>query len=319
MKKNYLFSRFTYIGLLAVLMLLLLSAMRTVASKTSASAPTQTESVLLPATQEIEFSTTLTLPATSVVIPSTVTPIHQAVDGMDDFLAACQVINRLAEGDERNYAFTRLNFDTDLSAEAQAALVGPVKIWPSCNIQVGNQPRAIVLHATRGPLNGALNTFRVPNNTSAHYVIDRDGTVYQVVPEVFSAFHASCGGYRGNCQASCPICDGPDNSLWEPYEQSVGIELVNQCQVHLEYFDGPVYEDYLLSFGWRYWDDYPDVQIEALRVLVNDLRERWGIPWEMVMGHYQINDKSDPGPALNLFWQRTGNPPREPIFDPSQP
>jgi len=263
---------------------------------------------------------TLTLtPVVSTPTPGAATPTPAPVEGAEAFMAACQTINRLAEGDERNYAFTLLNFNTDLSAEAQAALAGPVQIWPSCNVQAGNQPRAIVLHATRGPLSGALNTFRIPSYTSAHYVIDRDGTVYQVVPETISAFHASCTGYRGNCQASCTICDGPDGRLWEPYEQSIGIELVNQCQIHVDEFDGPVYEDFLLSFGWRYWEDYTESQIAALRVLVNDLRARWDIPWEMVMGHYQINDKSDPGPALNLFWTRPGNPPREPIFDTSQP
>jgi hypothetical protein len=41
-----------------------------------------------------------------------------------------------------------------------------------------------------------------------------------------------------------------------------------------------------------------------------------GIPPEMVVGHYRVNEKSDPGPALNLFWERPGNPPRPAIFTP---
>jgi len=37
---------------------------------------------------------------------------------------------------------------------------------------------------------------------------------------------------------------------------------------------------------------------------------------DMVMGHYRINTNSDPGPALNLFWDRYGNPFRKAIFPP---
>ena len=69
-----------------------------------------------------------------------------------------------------------------------------------------------------------------------------------------------------------------------------------------------------MSFGYRYWEDYPPAQLQALVLLVNDIRARYGIPLELVVGHYRINSKTDPGPALNISWYRVGNPARPPIF-----
>ena len=59
-------------------------------------------------------------------------------------------------------------------------------------------------------------------------------------------------------------------------------------------------------------------QIEALRVLIYDIMARWDIPLANVIGHSRIQlNKNDPGPALNLTWERYGDPPREPIFSPT--
>jgi N-acetyl-anhydromuramyl-L-alanine amidase AmpD len=179
----------------------------------------------------------------------------------------------------------------------------------------GNVPRGIVLHATRGTLVATIGEFQQPNATSAHYIIDRDGQIYQMVPEGLAAFHASCGGSRSVCVPSCPLCEGLDGKFLEPYLQSIGIELVNDGQLgDTTAYKGLIYEDYLMSFGYRYWEDYPDAQLQALVLLVNDIRARWGISLDLVVGHYRINYKTDPGPALNISWYRTGNPPRAPIF-----
>ena len=53
----------------------------------------------------------------------------------------------------------------------------------------------IVLHITQGPTaDGAVQTFKnsvAPHRVSAHFVIDRDGTVYQLVDINDTAWHAS--------------------------------------------------------------------------------------------------------------------------------
>jgi N-acetyl-anhydromuramyl-L-alanine amidase AmpD/peptidoglycan/xylan/chitin deacetylase (PgdA/CDA1 family) len=242
------------------------------------------------------------------------TPSPTEVTSITDYLVLCDQIDATQDPVLRVYLLNHLIFHIDISPSTQAALPAPVKLIPSCNARPTNQPRAIILHFTRGALTGAMTTFQKKDNTSAHYIIDRDGTVYQVLPENLGAYHVSCYGLRSNCVPSCPICDGPDGKLVEPATQSIGIELVNQGQVIPTSFDGPVYEDFSMSFNYRYWEDYPEAQLKSLVLLVNDIRSRWDIPLDMVMGHYRINTNSDPGPALNLFWERYGNPPRPPIF-----
>ena len=53
----------------------------------------------------------------------------------------------------------------------------------------------IVLHITAGPsAQSAINTFKAsvaPHRVSAHFCIDRDGTVYQLVDTARTAWHAS--------------------------------------------------------------------------------------------------------------------------------
>jgi peptidoglycan/xylan/chitin deacetylase (PgdA/CDA1 family) len=260
-------------------------------------------------------------PAASAASPTagnaaaaTATAVTPAVDAANYF-ASCARIDQITDSSQRLYALGQLSMAPDLSADTVSKLESAIIFKPSCNVARGNAPRGIVLHATRGPLAGSLNEFQRPQNTSAHYVIDRNGQIYQLVPESLGAFHASCGGSRSVCLPQCPLCEGPDGAFLEPYLQSIGIELVNDGQlVHPETYTGLIYEDYLMSFGYRYWEDFPRAQLQSLILLVNDIRARYDIPLELVVGHYRINYKTDPGPALNISWVRVGNPAREPLF-----
>ncbi len=219
-------------------------------------------------------------------------------------------------GPERTAALERLTFQTDLSPETQAQIPA-LTIKPSCNTWPTNRPEVIVLHYTAGDLVSALAHFQKADSGSAHYLIDRDGSVYQLVPESLGSHHVSCYGVRSQCEASCPICDTPDGKLSEPYLRSIGIELVNQGRVEPRFYPGlSLYEDYSKSFGYTYWEDYSEAQLNSLILVVQDIAKRWNIPLDAnhIIGHYRIQSKPDPGPALNLFWARNGNPPRAPIF-----
>jgi N-acetyl-anhydromuramyl-L-alanine amidase AmpD len=59
----------------------------------------------------------------------------------------------------------------------------------------GSQIDLIVLHITDGPTaRSAIETFKAsqePHRVSCHFVIDRDGTVYQLVDTTYAAWHAS--------------------------------------------------------------------------------------------------------------------------------
>jgi hypothetical protein len=117
-----------------------------------------------------------------------------------DFCNHSQVNN-----DQWRYALNQIIFPSDVTDSAQEQLPNPVEIRPSCNFDLQNQPKAIVLHYTEGSLDATLATFQQPHNSSAHYIIDRDGKVYQVIPEQFAAYHVNCYGNRTLCMPSCPF------------------------------------------------------------------------------------------------------------------
>ncbi|TVR96882.1 MAG: N-acetylmuramoyl-L-alanine amidase [Rhodospirillales bacterium] len=98
---------------------------------------------------------------------------------------------------------------------------------------------------------------------SAHYLVDEDGTVTPLVPEVRRAWHAGVAFWRGRTDINA---------------RSIGIELVN-----------PGHE-----FGYR---PFPEAQMTALRALAEDIIRRHGIPARNVVGHSDVAPmrKQDPG------------------------
>lgn len=128
----------------------------------------------------------------------------------------------------------------------------------------------LVLHDTEGEGAGALAWLTDPaSGVSCHYLIDRDGTVSQLVPDARRAWHAGESSLYGR---------GDVNS-W-----SLGIELVDT-------------DDHT---------PYPAPQWAALVALVATLCQRYAIPLNRVIGHQHIapGRKTDPGPDLD--WVRLG-------------
>ncbi len=252
--------------------------------------------------------------------PPTATPTPWTPYPLQDYQSLVDFCERYpsASGTKGLEELGQVTFPSDVPQRAQDELPAKIDIQPSCNFETSNQPRAIVLHYTEGPLAATISTFQQPHKSSAHYVIDRDGRVTQLVPERFAAFHVTCYGVRSKCAPSCPVCSDTDGKFMDPIYQTVGIELVNLGHVDPRYYQGDIFEDFSDSFGYRYWQDYPAVQIRSLQILINNIRARWGIPIDMVIGHYRINNNTDPGPALNLFWFRNGAPSRPAILTPGE-
>ncbi|HZZ37332.1 MAG TPA: N-acetylmuramoyl-L-alanine amidase, partial [Caulobacteraceae bacterium] len=133
-------------------------------------------------------------------------------------------------------------------------------------------PDMIVLHYTGMPTGeGALARLCDPAaKVSAHYMVEEDGRVFALVPEERRAWHAGRSFWKGATDI---------NGL------SVGVEIVN-----------PGHE-----FGYR---PFPDGQIAAVIDLLADIRSRWTIPDERIVGHSDVapDRKEDPG---ELFpWRR---------------
>jgi len=144
---------------------------------------------------------------------------------------------------------------------------------PSPNFDARTAPPDIlVLHYTgmRGG-EAALARLRDPEaKVSSHYMVEEDGRVFRLVPEERRAWHAGVSYWKGARNI---------NGV------SIGIEIVN-----------PGHE-----FGYR---AFPDVQISAVIDLVSDIRTRWQISNDRIVGHSDVapNRKDDPG---ELFpWKR---------------
>jgi len=130
----------------------------------------------------------------------------------------------------------------------------------------------IVLHYTGMPdCRGALDRMTSPEaKVSAHYCVDEDGTIYRMVDEAKRAWHAGKSYWRG---------------VTDVNSASVGIEIVN-----------PGHE-----FGYR---PFPDAQIASVIALVADIRTRWTVENDRIVGHSDVapERKDDPG---ELFpWKR---------------
>jgi len=144
---------------------------------------------------------------------------------------------------------------------------------PSPNFDARTAPPDIlVLHYTgmkTGP--EALDRLRDPDaKVSSHYMVEEDGRIFRLVPEERRAWHAGVSYWKGERNI---------NGV------SIGIEIVNPGH----------------QFGYR---PFPDAQVAAVIALLADIRSRWQIGDERIVGHSDVapERKDDPG---ELFpWKR---------------
>ncbi len=141
----------------------------------------------------------------------------------------------------------------------------PGAIWkPSPNFNrrpPGTIIDTIVLHATAGGLEATLSWFANPQaQASAHYVVAKDGTVYQMVLEKDRAWHAGVSEWNGRSNVN---------------HFSIGIEIVNMN-------DGV--------------DPYPPQQVASVTELVRYLVNKYQIWSNNVVTHAQVapGRKTDP-------------------------
>ncbi|MBU6448188.1 MAG: N-acetylmuramoyl-L-alanine amidase [Rhodospirillales bacterium] len=130
----------------------------------------------------------------------------------------------------------------------------------------------LVMHYTGMPTaRSAIDLLKSPQaKVSAHYVVDEDGTIYNLVPESRRAWHAGISYWRGRRMLN---------------DTSIGIEIVN-----------PGHE-----WGYR---PFPAVQMQAVRVLSEGIIMRHGIQPRDIVAHSDIapNRKQDPGELFDWPW-----------------
>jgi len=160
-----------------------------------------------------------------------------------------------------------------------------------------------VVHFTYGAgAKSSANWFKDPKNpgSSAHVVIDRDGTVIQCVPFSTIAWHAGKSRLR---------------DLVGLNQYSIGIELANwgylarSGEGWASYSGAKIAKPFIgahkngnpdkghLPIGW---ETYPAAQFQSTVELVRALAAAYGV--EEVVGHDDISPgrKWDPGPAFDM-------------------
>jgi N-acetylmuramoyl-L-alanine amidase len=146
----------------------------------------------------------------------------------------------------------------------------PMAQWVPSPNHDARRPLLIVIHYTeQDSVARSLNTLRTRNSggrVSAHYLVGRDGALYQLVSDQRRAWHAGAGNW---------------GTIGDVNSASIGIELDN---------DGA--------------SPFPDAQVDALLRLLDDLTTRHRIPRTQVIGHADMapTRKIDPGPLFP--WQQ---------------
>jgi len=159
-------------------------------------------------------------------------------------------------------------------------------------------PDTVVIHYTAGPFKASLYTLTNPRvKASAHVLVDRDGTITQLVPFDTIAWHAGSSSYQGR------------NGM---NKYSIGIEIVNsgyltksgnvfRSQFGSAYNPTDVIQAvHKNQTSPKYWHVYTEEQIQAVTELCRLLIEDKGI--KHIVGHDDIAPmrKEDPGPAFPL-------------------
>ena len=127
----------------------------------------------------------------------------------------------------------------------------------------GARPDLVVLHHTAMPCEAALERLCDPSaQVSAHWLIDREGSVYALVDEELRAWHAGAGAW---------------GAVTDVNSRSIGIELEG---------DGT---------------DFPKAMMAALHDLLRGVLDRHDIHPARVIGHSDMapGRKDDPGPAFD--------------------
>src|SRR5450631_1411143 len=149
--------------------------------------------------------------------------------------------------------------------KSDSTLQAIVRPSPNHGDRNGRLADAIILHYT-GIATGAAALEHLcteASQVSAHYLVQEDGALFQLVPEARRAWHAGIGVWAG---------DRDMNTV------SIGIEIANHGHI------GGL-------------PPYPPVQIETEIALCQDISSRWKIPPARVLAHSDLapDRKIDPG------------------------
>ena len=210
------------------------------------------------------------------------------------------------------FIFPAMSAAAETTATATAATTGPLRIQDWLMSEKVSRPRSastnvdtVIIHFVSDVIENPDNPYNPARvreifsryTVSAHYLIDRDGTIFRLVPEERAAFHAGTGKLPHNP-------DRPGNMN----DYSIGIEIMAVGSAR----DMAIYKGF--DYG-KFAKEHPeligftDAQYEALNALLDDIiRRRPAIRRDArhILGHDDVDPgrKTDPGELFD--WSRIG-------------
>ncbi|MDD3482819.1 peptidoglycan recognition family protein [Azovibrio restrictus] len=185
-----------------------------------------------------------------------------------------------------------------------------VKDSISSHIEQGAMPvvKGIIVHQTdSSTASGTLSSYANPNANGAHFLIDKDGTIYQTASVFKKTYHV--GRLRSRCLAEM-TCEPAELKIAQKWDvagthkremkkavperypsnsDSIGIELVGKAYPVADKKAPPVFEAAT-----------PE-QNSALKWLVRELRETLSVPLTEVYRHPVVSYKT-PSEAESASW-----------------
>ena len=142
----------------------------------------------------------------------------------------------------------------------------PSTWYPSPNFDERRPNLVVIHHTSDATAERALATLTDPvREVSAHYLVGRDGTIWQLVDERKRAWHAGEARWGGDTDVN---------------SESIGIELDN---------DGE--------------EPFADAEIASLLALLADLKARYHIPTANFVGHGDIAPARKVDPSRYFPWR----------------
>lgn len=164
-------------------------------------------------------------------------------------------------------------------------------------------PKIAIIHFTYGGTGASsANWFADPTNpnkSSAHVVIDRDGSVIQCVDFTIGANHAGKSSWNG-INSFNDKSFGVELANWG-YLKSSGSGWTSYTGVNIA---DPVLAEHKngnpAGSGKIGWEPYPDAQVATAIAVVQALVTTYGV--DTILGHDDISvgRKWDPGPAFDM-------------------
>jgi len=185
-------------------------------------------------------------------------------------------------------------------------------------VQAATKKSLIVLHHTvGGSANSTIDYWRSdPDKIGTAYVVDRDGTIFEVFDPKYWAYHLGLKGTNGAVdKRSIGIEIASEGGLMQRNGELYCFGKISErTRFTQDYYECP--EPWR---GYRFFDAYAEAQTEAVTDLINDLCHQFQIPrktpanhvdadntcrvYEGIIGHHHLRpDKSDIHPGFP--WQR---------------